>query len=91
MLHAVKSIAVQCLDGSTDSVSLPILLTRSARAPRSLQLNSFEQLCINFANEQLQSYFNDFIFKLELLEYKHEVRFAIGVFFVYCIRSCSAR
>jgi len=34
--------------------------------------NSFEQLLINLANEQLQFFFNNHIFKLELDEYKRE-------------------
>ena len=34
--------------------------------------NSFEQLLINLANEQLQFFFNDHIFKMELDEYARE-------------------
>ncbi|XP_014669755.1 PREDICTED: myosin-IIIb-like [Priapulus caudatus] len=34
--------------------------------------NSFEQLCINIANEQIQYYFNQHIFAWEMAEYKAE-------------------
>jgi myosin heavy subunit len=38
----------------------------------SFDVNSFEQLCINFCNEKLQFHFNEHIFKMELALYESE-------------------
>lgn len=48
----------------------------------SFQVNSFEQLCINFCNEKLQFHFNEHIFKMEQALYSSEGIHIPGTAFV---------
>ena len=48
----------------------------------SLSVYSFEQFCINYANEHLQYYFNQHVFKYEQEEYKREGIHWVNIQFV---------
>ena len=47
-----------------------------------VDLDSFEQFCINYANEHLQYYFNQHVFKYEQEEYKREGIHWVNIQFV---------
>jgi len=75
--RAFSWIIVQCNEQTQDS-SLRRLPTDCAMGILDIfgfecfDSNSFEQLCINLTNEQLQWFFNEHIFAMELAEYAKE-------------------
>uniref|UniRef100_A0A0E0EXD4 Myosin motor domain-containing protein n=1 Tax=Oryza meridionalis TaxID=40149 RepID=A0A0E0EXD4_9ORYZ len=76
-----KTIYAQLFDWLVDNINMSIGQDMESRALigvldiygfECFKYNSFEQLCINFANEKLQQHFNKHVFKMEQEEYKTE-------------------
>ncbi|XP_066375034.1 protein OPAQUE1-like isoform X2 [Miscanthus floridulus] len=76
-----KTVYARLFDWLVDNINKSIGQDKESRSQigvldiygfECFKYNSFEQLCINFANEKLQQHFNKHVFKMEQEEYKTE-------------------
>ena len=74
-----NSLLIDADTATADSVSVGIL---DIFGFECFTVNSLEQLCINITNEQLQSFFNEYIFAAEMAEYAKEGLEGLDIVFV---------
>lgn len=67
--HIVNVINKSLMSGQKQSCFIGVL---DIYGFETFEINSFEQFCINYANEKLQQQFNQHVFKLEQDEYLKE-------------------
>ncbi|RAL52847.1 hypothetical protein DM860_007615 [Cuscuta australis] len=76
-----KTIYAQLFDWLVEKINISVGQDRDSRIQigvldiygfECFVQNSFEQFCINFANEKLQQHFNEHVFKMEQEEYQKE-------------------
>ncbi|KAM8973992.1 unconventional myosin-IXa isoform 2-T2 [Pelodytes ibericus] len=67
--HALLNINSKAIEDGSQTLSIGVLDIFGFEDYGS---NSFEQFCINFANERLQHYFNQHLFQLEQEQYRSE-------------------
>ncbi|EEB10549.1 myosin-5A, putative [Pediculus humanus corporis] len=68
----IVTVINNALENSRDKTDHKIIGVLDIYGFETFEINSFEQFCINYANEKLQQQFNQHVFKLEQEEYLKE-------------------
>jgi myosin-5 len=72
IVHTINNSVSVNREANSQLSNLPRIAVLDIFGFESFEINSFEQLCINYCNEALQQQFNKFVFKLEQREYEQE-------------------